>query len=164
MTHVGIPGLELILSSLVETVYCWILWVWWVLIHHYYDVIMTTVASPITSLTVICSIVYSGADQRKHQSSASLAFLRGIYRDRWIPRIKGQQRGKWFHLMTSSCMLVRRYRVPYIANNKPISQISECICAISHNANFVTEMFTCVHIFVTKWCSVGYLFDALWDL
>ena len=33
---------------------------------------------------------YSGADQRKHQSSASLAFVRGILRDRWIPRTKGQ--------------------------------------------------------------------------
>ena len=31
-------------------------------------------ASQITSLTVIYSAVYSGADQRKHKSSASLAF------------------------------------------------------------------------------------------
>ena len=28
----------------------------------------------------------------------------------------------------------------------------------------VTEMCTCVHISVTKWCIVGYLSDALWDL
>ena len=35
---------------------------------------MTTMASQITSLPVVYSIVYSGADQRKHQSSASLAF------------------------------------------------------------------------------------------
>ena len=57
---------------------------------HNDDVIMTTTATQITSLTVVYSIVYSGADQRKHQSSASLAFVRGIHRDRWIPRIKGQ--------------------------------------------------------------------------
>ena len=63
---------------------------------------MTTVASQITSLTIVYSIVYSGADQRKHQSSASLAFVRGIHRDRWIPRTRGQLRGKCFHLMTSS--------------------------------------------------------------
>ena len=31
---------------------------------HYIDVIMTTMASQITSLTVVCSIIYSGADQR----------------------------------------------------------------------------------------------------
>ena len=34
-------------------------------------------ASQITSLTIVYSNVYSGADQRKHKSSASLAFVRG---------------------------------------------------------------------------------------
>ena len=57
---------------------------------HYNDVIMTTIASQITSLAVVYSIVYSGADQRKHQTSASLAFVWGIHRDRWIPRTKSQ--------------------------------------------------------------------------
>ena len=47
---------------------------------HYIDVIMSTMASQITSLTIVYSIIYSGADQRKHQSSASLAFVRGIHR------------------------------------------------------------------------------------
>ena len=47
---------------------------------HYIDVIMTTMASQITSLTVVYSIVYSGEEQRKHQNSASLAFVRGIHR------------------------------------------------------------------------------------
>ena len=69
---------------------------------HYIDVIMTTMVSQITSRTVVYSTVYSDADQRKHQSSASLAFVWGIHRDRWIPRTKGQLRGKCFHLMTSS--------------------------------------------------------------
>ena len=50
---------------------------------HYNDVIMGAIASQITSLTIVYSIVYSDADQRKHQSSASLAFVRGIHR--WIP-------------------------------------------------------------------------------
>ena len=63
---------------------------------HYIDVIMATMASQITSLTVVYSTVYSDADQRKHQSSASLAFVWGIHRDRWIPRTKGQLRGKMF--------------------------------------------------------------------
>ena len=35
---------------------------------------MGTMASQITSLTIVYSTVYSGADPRKHQSSASLAF------------------------------------------------------------------------------------------
>ena len=47
---------------------------------HYGDVIMGVIASQITSLTIAYSTVYSDADQRKHQSSASLAFVRGIHR------------------------------------------------------------------------------------
>ena len=46
---------------------------------HYNDVVMTAMASQITSLTVVHSIVYSDTDQRKHQSSALLAFARGIH-------------------------------------------------------------------------------------
>ena len=38
---------------------------------------MGSIAFQITSLTIVYSIVYSVADQRKHQSSASLAFVRG---------------------------------------------------------------------------------------
>ena len=45
---------------------------------HYSDVIMSAMASQITRLTIIYSTVYSGADQWKHQSSASFAFVRGI--------------------------------------------------------------------------------------
>ena len=41
---------------------------------------MGTIASQITSLTVVYSTVYSDTDQRKHQSSASLAFVWGIHR------------------------------------------------------------------------------------
>ena len=47
---------------------------------HYDDVIMSAIASQITSITIVYSTVYSGADQRKHESSASLAFVRGIHR------------------------------------------------------------------------------------
>ena len=47
---------------------------------HCYDVIMSSIASQITSLTIVYSTVYSGTDERKHQCSASLAFVRGIHR------------------------------------------------------------------------------------
>ena len=47
---------------------------------HYNDVIVGTIASQITSLTMVYSTVYSDAGQRKHQSSASLASVRGIHR------------------------------------------------------------------------------------
>ena len=41
---------------------------------------MSAMASQITSLTIVFSTVYWGADQRKNQSSASLPFVRGIHR------------------------------------------------------------------------------------
>ena len=41
---------------------------------------MGAITSQITSLTIVYSTVYSGADQRKHKSSASLAFVWGIHR------------------------------------------------------------------------------------
>ena len=47
---------------------------------HYSDVIMSTMTSQIISLIIVHSTVYSGTDQRKHQSSASLAFARGDQR------------------------------------------------------------------------------------
>ena len=47
---------------------------------HYNDVMMSTIASQITSLTIVYSIVYLSANQRKYQSPAILAFLRGIHR------------------------------------------------------------------------------------
>ena len=48
----------------------------------------------ITSLTIVYSTVYSGADQRKHQSSASLAFVRGIHRWPLNSPLKWQVTGK----------------------------------------------------------------------
>ena len=47
---------------------------------HYCDVITGAMASQIVSLKIVYSTVYSDADQRKHQSSASMAFVRGIHR------------------------------------------------------------------------------------
>ena len=79
---------------------------------HYIAVIMGTIAAQITSLKIVYSTAYSGADQGEHQSSASLAFVRGIHRSRWIPRIKGQYGGKCFHLMTSSCCTLNTWNDP----------------------------------------------------
>ena len=47
---------------------------------HYNEAITGAIASQITSLTSVYSIVYLDTDQRKHQSSASLAFVRRIHR------------------------------------------------------------------------------------
>ena len=67
---------------------------------HFSDVIMSEMASQITGISNVCSIVCSGVDQRKHQNSASLAFVMGIHRYLCLPFTKGEWRGKYFHLVT----------------------------------------------------------------
>ena len=84
---------------------------------------MGTMASQITSLTIVYSTVYSGADQSKHQSSASLAFVWGI------PSTNGQYRGKCFHLMTSSCINGHQQPTPGCH--------CSLTCSILHNAQNV---------------------------
>ena len=59
---------------------------------------MGTIASPITSLTIVYSTVYSDADQRKYQSSASLAFVQGIHRGPVISPYKWPITQKMFPL------------------------------------------------------------------
>ena len=46
---------------------------------HYSDIIIGLMVSQITGVSIVCSTVCSGADQRNCQSSASLAFVRGIH-------------------------------------------------------------------------------------
>ena len=71
-------------------------------ITHYCHVITGAMSSQITSLTSVYLTVYLSAYQRKYQSSASLAFVRGIHRWTVNSPHKCQWRGKCFHLMTSS--------------------------------------------------------------
>ena len=73
-----------------------------IIIFHYNDVTMDAIASQITSLTIV-STVYSDADQRKHQSSASLAFVRGIHRWPGNSRHKWPVTRKWRHHVFGYC-------------------------------------------------------------
>ena len=49
---------------------------------YYNDIIMSVIASQIMDVSMVCSRVCSGTNQRKHQSSMSLAFVRGIHQ--WL--------------------------------------------------------------------------------
>ena len=60
-------------------------------LNHYCDVIMSSMASHIPGVTTVCSTVCSGADEGEHQSSASLTYVRGIYR--W-PLVRGPWHGR----------------------------------------------------------------------
>ena len=72
----GCDGVDLLLQTRQ-----WGYWAWWSTVY-YSDVIMSAVASQITSVLTVCSIVCSGTDQRKHQSSTSLVFVGGNHQ--WL--------------------------------------------------------------------------------
>ena len=80
-------------------------------VRHYSDVIMSVMGSQITDVSIVCLTVCSGADQRKHQSSASLAFVGESTDDPWILLTKGQLRSKvpiwWRHHV--KCSLKKKY-------------------------------------------------------
>ena len=59
--------------------------------NHYNDVIMGTMASQITSPTIVYSTIYSGADKKKTiKAPRHWPLCREFTGDRWIPRTKGQ--------------------------------------------------------------------------
>ena len=64
--------------------------------YHYNDVIMSAMASQIIGVSIVSSTVCSGADQRKRQSSASLAFESGIHRSPVNATLKGPVTRKKF--------------------------------------------------------------------
>ena len=66
------------------------------------NITMDVIASPVTSITIVYATVYSDIDQRKHQSSASLAFVWGIHRGPVNSPHMPSNAKKCFHLMTSS--------------------------------------------------------------
>ena len=58
---------------------------------------MSSMAPQFTGVSSVCSTVCSSADQRKHQSSASLAFVRGTTGHLCIPLTKGNVAISWRH-------------------------------------------------------------------
>ena len=137
---------------------------------HYIDVMLTTMASQITSLAVVYSIVYSDADQTKHQSSASLAFVWGIHRDRWIPRRKDQLRGKCFHLMTSLCLLditrLCAINRGYFTDVYDIHTCrNTCIDENTHAMNNFVSISAHVHTFnKTIFCRTAFVWNKLMQM
>ena len=81
---------------------------------HYSDVIMSAMASQITGVSMVCSTVCSGADQRKHQSSASLDFVWGIHR--WL--LDSPHKGPVTRKMFPFDDVTSRY-TPYLIHERP---------------------------------------------
>ena len=117
-------------------------------LQHHSDVIMTAMASQITSLTVVHSTVYSGADQRKHQSSASQAFVGGIHR--WP--VNSPRKGP-----------VARKKFPF--DDVIMSRgLSVAICSNDIERNFYNEAQPRQTV-VMLWYLVWYpVYQPLWDI
>ena len=73
--------------------------------NHYCAGIMNAMASQIIGVSMVCSNVCSAADERKHQSSAPLAFVRGNHPWPVISPHKVPVTRKMFLFMTSSCIV-----------------------------------------------------------
>ena len=70
--------------------------------YHYIDIIMSLIASQITSISIVCSTICSDIDQRKHESSMSPAFVAGIHQlTNGFPSLGASNMGNvsiwWFH-------------------------------------------------------------------
>ena len=108
---------------------------------------MSVMISQITSLEIVYSTVYLGADQRKHQSSASLAFSRGIHRWPANSPHKGRVTRKMFPLddviMLSNILGKRdsRFRTRHSGSN---------INSILANS-IIVKAWTLHHDDVIKW-------------
>ena len=93
----------MIINSMVVMAVLMGVWVCGVVCHWYSDIIISATASQITNVSIVCSTVCSGADKKKNIKSPRHWPLWGeSIGDRWISLTKGQWRGKYFHLMTSS--------------------------------------------------------------
>ena len=97
---------------------------------------MGAMASQITSLAIVYSTDYSGADQRKHQSSASLAFVRGIHRwpvnspHKWPVTRKMMSSWIIFHQVLQY-YLYHPYRQTY-ATNRQMNLLDKIILMLSN--------------------------------
>ena len=103
---------------------------------------MSTMAYQIIRLTIVYSIVYSGADHRKHQSSALLAFVGGIHWWQVDSPHKGPVTRKMFHLMTSSLY----DWVGFVATNPDVA------IKVSHFSTHPrTRLNICYYIVLRPW-------------
>ena len=113
---------------------------------------MSKRASQITSLTIVYSTVYSGPDQTKHQSSASLAFVWGIHRGPVNSPQKWPVTRKMFpfdDVIMFNCFIVDG--LPWCHHASGIYLVNKSQCAIHGIRPFTTTCGRCRTDFGTLW-------------
>ena len=119
-----------------------------IVISVYTDVIMNTTASQITDVSIVFSTVCSGADQRKHQSYVSLAFVRGINRWQVNSPYKGPVTRKMFpfdwwrhHVIRTTGVYVGIHRSPVAPPHKePVIMELRCLIDVSTNKSLNKQL------------------------
>ena len=123
-------------------------------VYHYNAVMMSAMASQITSVTIVYTTVYSGADQRKYQSSASLAFVWGIHRWPVNSPHKGPVTRKMFPfddvIMPSKGSFVTEYLQYQWNKIKSIDHILSCLNTKPYSIVFLPRCW--------KICPTGWVF------
>ena len=120
-------------------------------------------AFQITGVLIVYSTVYSGANQRKHHSSASLAFVRGIHRWSVDSPHKGPVTRKMFPfddviMDTTLCFNMHRY----IIRLYPINHV--CLSFLIYLKWFIAIY---IYIYVCKWNDLSpstYIFVCKWNI
>ena len=112
-------------------------------------------ASQITSLTIVYSPVCSDTDQRKHQSSVSLAFVRGIHRRPVFPRTKRPVTRKMFPFddVFMQCSLACSWPSQFFAwPNSKNAHRAPSECSASSLANQILQQYgvVCWRSYLTK--------------
>ena len=122
----------------------------------YSDVIMSVMASQITIVSIGYSTICWGGDQRKHQSYASLAVVRGIHRSPGIRRTKGQLRGKNVSIWWRHHVFFRNERIIIFPKTSIITFIIKdidvqkiwCMTQVNEDGNDCSRMCS-----MMEWCS-----------
>ena len=131
---------------------------------------MGSMASQITSLTIVYLAVYSGADQRKHQRNATLAFVWGIHRLPVNSPRKGPTTRKMFPFVD---VIMRRYKrdVQCLSYNYGAGSVLFCYSMLTSKVSIETWIANlAIFIRVIHWhrnnlflvlvnLSLGYLDD-----
>ena len=122
---------------------------------HYNDMIISATTSQITCVKTVYLIVCSGADQRQHQSSASLAFVLGIHRWPVNSPHKGPVTRKMFPF---DDVIMRPGHV--VKGNRIQTSLKRRYAVIMSNKKYGMWLFT--QHFETKWYLRSYLNAKRW--
>ena len=142
-----------------------------VVIHHYSDVIMSTMASEITSLTIVYSTFIQAQIKENTKALRHWPWCGESTGTDEFPAQRATRKMFPFDDVIMILPVLVTHKLHSCWDHLHDAEKLYC-CKESHKASvthptihhFITVMFTFVHITVTTWCIKGYLSDAFWDL